>query len=202
MRVFHVFSALVLLVGSALAATEVWDIDPAHSSAHFSIRHLMISNVKGEIGGIKGKVTLDPRDAGGFKIEATLDPSTVNTHNPDRDKHLRDGDFFNVAKFPTITFKSKKVTKKGGEQIEIVGDLTMRGVTKSVTLQSEGLSKPITDPWGNKKRGFAAQTTINRKDFGMTWNNTVDGGGVVVGDEAKVEIEMEIQAKKEAKKKS
>ena len=198
LRTLLVFS---FTLGSAFAAPEVWEVDPAHSSARFSIRHLMISNVKGEIGGIKGRFTVDPKDLATLKIETTLDPATISTQNPDRDKHLRDTDFFSVAKFPTITFKSKKVTKKG-DKFEIVGELTMRGVTKTVTLDSEGLSKAVTDPWGNQKRGFSATTKINRKDFGMTWNKAVEAGGVVVGDEAKVEIEMELQgAKKEEKKK-
>lgn len=197
MKAFRFLLLAAFAVTSAFAATETWDIDASHSSARFRVKHLMISNVSGEITGMKGTATVDPADLTTLKLEATLDPKTINTQNADRDKHLRAEDFLNVEKFPTITFKSKKV-KKNGDKLQVVGDLTIRKVTKSVTLDSDGLTKVVTDPWGNKKRGFAATTTISRKDFGITWNKVIEGGGLTVGDELKVEIELELQAKKPA----
>ncbi len=169
-----------------------WQIDPAHSAAHFSVRHLMISNVRGEFTKLTGSAVLDPVDPSKSTVEVTIQAASINTREPQRDEHLRSADFLDVANYPTITFKSKRNEAVELEYFKLTGDLTIRGVTKEVTLDVEGPTPPVKDPWGNVRAGVTASTKINRKDFGLVWNALVEGGGVMVGDEVKITIEAEL----------
>jgi len=177
------------------AGTRTYDIDSSHSSAQFKVRHLMVSNVRGEFGHISGQVVIDEVDVSRSSVDVTIDASTVNTHDAKRDEHLRSGDFFDVAAYPTITFKSKRVQAGKGGDLFVTGDLTIRGITREVTLDVEPLSPEINDPWGNVKRGASARARINRKDFNMVFNATLDGGGVLVGDEVGITLEIELGRK-------
>lgn len=192
MRVRALVLAAVLPL-AAIAAPEKWTIDEAHSTARFQVKHLMISNVSGEIGGVKGAFTLDGSDLTKLSADATLDARTVNTNNKQRDEHLKGPDFFNTAKWTTMKFKSKKVTDVSGETFKLVGDLTIRDKTKEVTLDVTSFTAPVKDPWGNMKRGFTATTKLNRKEFGMAWNKQLDNGGMVVSEDINVTIEFELQ---------
>jgi polyisoprenoid-binding protein YceI len=169
-----------------------WQIDPAHSAAHFSVRHLMISNVRGEFTKLSGSAALNPADPSKSTVEVIIQTGSINTREPQRDEHLRSADFLDVANFPTITFKSKRNEAVELEYYKLTGDLTIRGVTKEVTLDVEGPTPPVKDPWGNVRAGVTASTKINRKDFGLVWNALVEGGGVMVGDEVKITIEAEL----------
>ena len=184
------FAASVLLVHPP-AAADVWQIDGVHSSAQFSVTHLMISTVKGEFGTLSGTIEFDGKDIGSVKADATIDATTINTHNEKRDGHLKSPDFFDVAKFPTITFKSKKVVPGAAGTFKLVGDLTMHGVTKEVTLDGTGPSKVIKGMGGESRVAASATTKVNRQDFGVKWNHDLDGGGVVVSDEVAITIEIE-----------
>ena len=173
-----------------------WKIDPAHSNAQFSVRHLMISNVKGEFTQVSGQIDFDPQNPETLSAEATIDVSTINTREPDRDKHLRSADFFDVANFPAISFKSKKAAKGHGG-LKLTGDLTIHGITHEVTLDVQGPTTPVKDPWGNTRVGASATTKINRKDFGLTWNQALETGGVLVGDEIRIMVDVELVARAE-----
>lgn len=179
--------------GMSLAAT--WAIDDAHSKAIFTVKHMMISNVSGKISGVKGTVDIDDKDVSKSKVDVTLDVSTVNTDNVKRDDHLKGPDFFDVKKWPTMKFTSTKV-EKVGEGLKVTGNLTIRDKTKPVVLDVEGPSASVKDPWGNVKRGATATTKINRKDFDVLWNKSLDGGGVVVGDDVKIALEIELNEQK------
>jgi polyisoprenoid-binding protein YceI len=182
-----VFSAL-----PATAATSTWQIDPAHTAAQFSVRHLAISTVRGTFSNIKGTVTFDDADVTQSTVNVTIDVSTVDTREPNRDKDLKSDHFFDVANFPTMTFKSTKVEAAGPGKLKITGDLTIRGATKSVVLDVEGPTAPVKDPWGNQRAAVNATTKINRQDFGVKWNATMDNGGVVVGDDISITIDAEM----------
>ena len=170
-----------------------WNIDPAHSNAQFSVRHLMISNVKGEFTKVSGQVLFDNDKPETLSAEATIDVSSINTREPDRDKHLKSPDFFDVANHPAITFKSKRA-EKGPNGLKVTGDLTIRGTTREVTLDVEGPTPPMKDPWGFTRVGASATTKINRKDFGLIWNQALETGGFVVGDEIKITVDVELVA--------
>jgi polyisoprenoid-binding protein YceI len=169
-----------------------WKIDPAHSAAHFSVRHLMISNVRGEFTKLSGSALLNPADPAKSSVEITIEAASVNTREPQRDEHLRSADFFDVANHPTLTFRSKRVEALGAENFKLTGDLTIRGVTKEVTFDVEGSTSPVKDPWGNIRAGVAASAKINRKDFGVAFNALTETGGLVVGDEVKITVEAEL----------
>jgi polyisoprenoid-binding protein YceI len=169
-----------------------WQIDPAHSAAHFSVRHMMISNVRGEFTKLTGKAVIDPADPTKSTVEVTIEAASINTREPQRDEHLRSADFLDVAKFPEITFRSRRIEALGSEHFRVIGDLTIHGVTKEVALDIEGPTPAIKDPWGNVRVGLTGSAKINRKDFGLVWNALVEGGGVMVGDEAKLTIEAEL----------
>jgi polyisoprenoid-binding protein YceI len=169
-----------------------WQIDPAHSAAHFSVRHLMISNVRGEFTKLSGSALLNPADPAKSTVEITIEAASVNTREPQRDEHLRSADFFDVANHPTLTFRSKRVEALGGENFKLSGDLTIRGVTKEVTFDVEGPTAPVKDPWGNIRAGVTASAKINRKDFGVAFNALTETGGLVVGDEVKITVEAEL----------
>lgn len=173
------------------AAVATWTVDPAHSTAEFAIRHLMISTVRGRFSGISGQIVGDPNDWTGATAEIVIDAASVDTRQPDRDQHLRSADFFDVEKYPTITFKSTRIVKTGENRYEITGDLTIHGVTKSVTIQAESLGQS-KDPWGGVRAGISAETRINRKDFGLHWNQVLETGGVLVGDEVRINVELEL----------
>lgn len=195
-----VAAAAAFTLAPAIALASTWTIDASHSDVGFSVRHLMVSNVKGSFPKVSGTITVDDKDVTKTKIDVEIDAASVDTRDAKRDEHLRGEDFFWVQKHPKITFKSKSVTK-AGKGYKVNGDLTIRGVTKPVVLDVESLSEPVTDPWGNVKRGVVAKTKINRKDFGVSWNNNLDGGGVVVGDQVDIVIEAELAQQKPAQKK-
>lgn len=177
-------------------AITTWNIDPSHSNAQFSVRHLMIANVKGEFTKVTGRVSFDPNQPESLSAEAAIDVSTINTREPDRDKHLKSADFFDVAHFPTLTFKSKRA-EKSPDGLKLTGDLTIRGATREVTLEVEGPTPPVQDPWGFTRVGASATARINRKDFGLTWNQALETGGVLVGDEIKITVDVELTAQPE-----
>ena len=181
------------LQGPAKPAITTWNIDPSHSNAQFSLRHLMIANVRGEFTKVTGKVLYDQDKSEGLSAEAAIDVSTINTREPARDNHLKSPDFFDMANYPTISFKSKRAAK-GPDGLKLTGDLTIHGVTREVTLDIEGPSSPLKDPWGFTRVGASATTRINRKDFGLTWNQALEAGGVLVGDDVKITVDVELVA--------
>ncbi|OFV86589.1 MAG: protein yceI precursor, partial [Acidobacteria bacterium RBG_16_68_9] len=166
--------------GTGNAAT--WDLDPAHTNVQFGVRHLMVSTVRGSFRTVSGVANIDETDPTKSSIEVTIDAASIDTRDAKRDDHLRGADFFDVAKHPTITFRSKKVTNQGDGTFQVTGDLTIRGVTKAVVLDVEGSAKPIADPFGNVKLGGVARTKINRQDFGISYSKMLDNGGLVIGD--------------------
>lgn len=172
-----------------------WTVDPTHSSIDFSVKHMMISKVKGTFKNFNADITADASDLTTATIDFRIDISSVDTRNEDRDGHLKSGDFFDTENHPHMTFKSTEITRKSADEYNVNGDLTLRGVTKPVTFTAtfEGEGK---DPWGNHKAGFTAEGKINRKDFGLTYNSTLETGGVLIGEEVKVNVEL--QAAKEA----
>jgi polyisoprenoid-binding protein YceI len=195
-------AAALLAPALALGQATAWNIDPAHTLASFTVKHLMISTVRGEFGKTTGTVKLDEKDPSKSSVEATVDTTSINTRVEQRDQHLKSPDFFDVVKYPTITFKSTKVEKTGDGKYKVTGDLTLHGVTKPVVLDVTGPTTAIKDPWGNARRGVSATTTLNRKDFGLNWNKALETGGVVVGEEVKIEIDAEMvkQTEKQAQK--
>jgi len=174
------------------AATSEWRIDPQHSSAQFSVRHMAISTVRGAFSKVNGTILLDDKDLSKSTVNVTIDVSTVDTREPDRDNDLRSDKFFDVAHFPTMTFKSKKVEQLATGKLKVTGDLTIRGTTKEVVLDVEGPTAPVKDPWGNVRAAATATSKVNRQDFGVKWNATLDNGGVVVGDEVNITIDAEM----------
>jgi polyisoprenoid-binding protein YceI len=177
------------------AATSTWQIDPAHTAAGFAVKHLMISTVRGQFKGITGTVTWDDQDVSKSSVDVTIDANTVDTSEPMRDKDLKSEKFFDVAKYPTITFKSKKVEAVSAGKVKITGDLTIHGVTKEAVLDVEGPTPPVKDPWGNTRVAASASTKVNRQDYGVKWNANMDGGGVVVGDDVNITIDLEMTKK-------
>jgi len=187
--------ALFVLAIPVLTYTATWQMDPDHSSFQFKIRHLTVSNVKGDFSKLKGVVMIDDQDIARLKIEVFIDAASVNTGHAQRDEHLRGPDFFDVIKYPTITFLSKKVIKADTDRLKVVGDLTIHGVTREITVDVEGPTPEVKDPWGNFRRGATATTKINRRDFGLTWNKVLDTGGLVVGEEVNIYVEVELVRK-------
>jgi polyisoprenoid-binding protein YceI len=169
-----------------------YNIDTAHTGVHFKVRHLMISSVRGEFTKVTGSATIVPGNPDASSFEATIDASSIQTRETDRDNHLKSPDFLDVANHPSITFKSTKITATGPDAYNAVGDLTIRGVTKEVTLKVEDVSGEAKDPWGLMRRGASASTTINRKDFGIVFNMALETGGFVVGDEVQISIDVEV----------
>jgi polyisoprenoid-binding protein YceI len=168
-----------------------YQIDPAHSGVHFSVRHLMLSNVRGTFGGVKGTVVYDPANPSATQVDATVDAATISTGEPKRDEHLKSADFLDVAKYPAITFKGKRTEKTSDTAFKVTGDLTIHGVTREVVLAVEDVSPEAKDPWGGTRIGATAKTKIDRQQFGVTWNSPLESGGVVVGDDVKLEFELE-----------
>jgi len=191
-RLVFLISSILLLAFPLAAQAALWNIDPEHSSIGFKVRHLMVSNVQGSFGKHSGTVDIDDKDITRSKVEITIDTNSIDTNVQKRDEHLRSADFFDVAKYPTMTFVSKKVAKAGKNKLKVTGDLTLHGVTREVVLAVDGPSQETRDPWGNTRKGATATTKINRKDFGLTWNKALETGGVVVGEEVTITLEIEM----------
>jgi polyisoprenoid-binding protein YceI len=168
-----------------------YEIDPAHSSAQFTVRHMMITNVRGGFKNVNGTVVYDAENPASSSIEVHIDVNSINTLDEQRDTHLRSGDFLDAEKFPVITFKSRKV-EADGDEAKVTGDLTIHGVTKQVVLKVEGPTAESRDPWGNVRMGASASTKIKRSEFGLTWNSLLETGGVMVGDDLKIELEVQM----------
>ena len=188
-------AAVSVIAATAVAQTSTWNIDPNHSTAQFTVRHLAISNVSGNFTKVTGTVQFNDKDITQSTVNAVIDAASVDTRVPDRDKDLRGANFLDVEKYPTLEFKSKRFVNNGGK-LQMVGDLTLHGTTREVTLDVDGPTPELNDPWGNVRRGFSASTTINRKDYGVVWNNTLKTGEAVVGDNVKIQIDIEIVKKK------
>ncbi len=194
-RFITVIAAVVTLAVPALASAASWSIDPDHSNVGFKVRHMMVSNVKGDFGKVSGVVDIDDQDVTRSKVEVTIDTASISTGVAKRDAHLKSADFFDVAKYPTMTFVSQKVKKAGNGGLQVYGLLTLHGVTREVVLDVEGPTRAYKDPWGNIKRGATAIARINRKEFGLTWNAAIESGGVVVGEEITIALEIELLKK-------
>lgn len=179
----------------AAAQALVWTLDPGHSAATFSVRHMIVSNVKGEFDGPAGTVTFDPNDPSTLRVEATIDARTINTRNADRDKDLRSDLFFDVAKYPRLSFKSRSTTVVAPGKLKVAGDLTIHGITKPVVLDVEGPTPEIKDIWGTLRIGATATTTLDRRAFGLVYSRVLEGGGAVVGDQVSVTIDLEMTRK-------
>ncbi|HYU46599.1 MAG TPA: YceI family protein [Terriglobales bacterium] len=190
-----VISVVLFASLSAVTQTSNWTIDPAHSTAQFTVRHLGISNVSGNFTKVAGSAVLNEKDIPQSQVSATIDVSSVDTRVEARDKDLKSPNFFDVEKYPTMEFKSKRISNAGGK-LQVIGDLTIHGTTREVTLDVDGPTPELNDPWGNVRRGFSATTAINRKEFGLTYNNALKTGEAVVGDNIKIQIDVELVKKK------
>jgi polyisoprenoid-binding protein YceI len=188
------FLAVAALAAVPALAADIYNVDKAHSEAMFTVKHL-VSRVSGRFSEFTGTISLDPATPAQSSVEFSINAASINTDNADRDKDLKGPNFFDVEKNPTITFKSSKVSPAGANKYSVDGTLTMRGVSKPVSLPVEFLGF-VKDPWGNEKAGFALETTLNRKDYGMVWNKALDQGGFVLGDDVKVVINLETAKKK------
>ncbi len=180
--------------GTASTVTA-WEIDHAHTHAQFKVRHMMISNVKGEFTKLTGRATIDSADITRSSVEAAIDVASISTRDPQRDGHLKSPDFFDVEKYPTINFRSTKISRTADGGIEAAGDLTIHGVTKPVVFEVDGPTPETKDPWGNTRIGVEATTSIDRKDFGLTWNSNLETGGVLVGDKVTITVDVEFVKK-------
>jgi len=188
-------AAALLFAAPGLLHAGSWEFDPDHTGVHFKVRHLMVSSVRGEFEKVTGKIVYDESDVTKSTADITIDAASVNTRVAKRDADLRSPNFLDVAKHPTITFRSKRVEKTGNGTLKMTGDLTIHGVTKEVVLDIDGPTPAVKDPWGNVRVGGHATTKIQRKDFGLTWNKAIETGGVVVGDEVEITIDVEIYRK-------
>jgi len=168
-----------------------WNVDPAHATAEFKVRHMMISNVKGQFSKVTGVVTLDESDLANSRVKASIEAASIDTRDAQRDAHLKSADFLHVEKFPTLSFKSTDIRVVGDGELKLQGDLTIRGITRPVTFAVEGPTPPTKDPWGNTRIAISATTKINRKDFGLTWNAALETGGILVGDDVTITLDVE-----------
>jgi polyisoprenoid-binding protein YceI len=195
MKIAHAVTVAALALGIPSAAfADDYAIDPAHTKAEFAVRHMMVSTVHGQFSNIQGTVHYDPKNVAATTIDVTIDATTIDTREPKRDAHLKSPDFFDTAKFPTLTFKSTKAWQDG-DRIKVAGELTMHGVTKPVELTVDAPTAPVKDPWGNWKVGATATTSVNRTDFGLNWNKALEAGGVLVGTDVKIELDVELAKK-------
>jgi len=174
-----------------------YQIDPQHTGAHFKVRHMMISNVKGEFTRVTGSVEFDPSKPDAARVEVVIDATSINTREGQRDGHLKSADFLDVEKYPEITFRSTSAVAAGNNSYEVVGELTVHGVTRPVALHVESVSQEVKDPWGFLRVGASAHTKIERKDFGLTWNSALEAGGLLVGDDVEITIDAELVRKAE-----
>jgi polyisoprenoid-binding protein YceI len=172
-------------------ATTTWNIDPAHAVAEFKVKHMMISNVKGHFAKVSGSLTLNESDPAKSRVEALIEAGSLETRDAQRDAHLKSEDFFHAEKFPTLSFKSTRIAVVRDGELSVEGDLTIRGVTRKVLFTVEGPTPPAKDPWGNTRIAVSATTKINRKDFGLTWNAALETGGILVGDEVNITLDIE-----------
>jgi polyisoprenoid-binding protein YceI len=173
------------------AATTNWNIDPVHSVAEFKVKHMMISNVKGQFAPLRGILALDETNVTNSRIEASIDAASISTGDPQRDTHLKSADFFDVEKFSTLSFKSTSVSRVRDGELAVSGDLTIHGVTRNVVFAVEGPTPPSKDPWGNTRIGLSATTKINRKDFGLKYNTALETGGILIGEEVTITLEVQ-----------
>jgi polyisoprenoid-binding protein YceI len=185
------FAAVLVLTTASATQAQTWTIDTSHSGAHFAVRHMMVSTVRGDMGKVTVTVNFDGKNLAAATVDATIDVTGISTRDEKRDAHLKSADFFDVATYPTMTFKSKKVAPNADGSFKLIGDLTMHGVTKEVTLDVEAI-RPVVKMANGSRTGTTATTKINRQDFGVKWSRTMDGGGVVVGDEVSVTIDLEL----------
>jgi polyisoprenoid-binding protein YceI len=172
-------------------STTTWNIDPAHSSAEFKVKHMMIANVKGQFSKVSGVLVRDESDPANDRVEATIEAASIHTRDEQRDAHLKSADFFHVEKFPILHFNSTGINVLGAGELSVEGDLTIRGVTHKVRFVVEGPTQPAKDPWGNTRIGLSATTKINRKDFGLTWNAALETGGILVGDDVTITLDAQ-----------
>ncbi|WP_084154229.1 YceI family protein [Citrifermentans bremense] len=191
-RFAAIFAAVFLVTVPAFAIASTWNIDPEHSSAQFKVRHLMVSHVKGGFGKVSGVVTVDDKDILKSHVAASIDTASLDSGVAKRDAHLKSADFLDVEKYPTMTFTSTKIDKKGDGKLRMTGNLTLHGVTRPVVLEVDGPSAEVKDPMGNIRRGASATTKISRKEFGVVWNKALEAGGVAVGDDVDISIEVEM----------
>jgi polyisoprenoid-binding protein YceI len=176
---------------ASTTSTTTWNLDPVHSIAEFKVKHMMISNVKGQFAGISGVLTLDERDVSGSRVEAEVDARSINTRDADRDAHLKSADFFDVDQYPTLSFRSTRVSRTGDNELAVTGDLTIHGVTREVVLDVDGFTPPAKDPWGGTRIGLSAMTKINRKEFGLMWNTALETGGILLADEVTITLDVQ-----------
>lgn len=193
-RKFAFVPLLLLFAAATSAQVSTWDFDLRHSNLGFKVKHLMISYVRGSFERFSGLVTYDEKDVTHSSVQVTIDVASISTANADRDKHLRSPDFFDAEKYPEMTFVSRRIDASDGH-LKIIGDLTIKGTTEEVTLDVDGPTPPMTDPWGGTRMGATATTRINRTDFGLTWNQALETGGVVVGDDVFITLEVELVKK-------
>lgn len=186
---------LASLAVAGTAHASEWELDPAHTTVTFAVRHLMVSTVKGSFEKVSGTVNLDDASPAKSKVDISIDASSINTRNAQRDGHLKSPDFFDVAQHPKLEFKSTKIEKAGKDRFKVTGELTMRGVSRPVTLDVEGPTPPIKDMMGRMVRGVVAKGKLNRKDWGLVWNKALEGGGVLVSDEVQLEVNAELTEK-------
>ncbi len=177
--------------GTPQAAPTMWNVDPVHSVAEFKVKHMMISNVKGQFTAVKGSLILDETDLTNSRVEASVEAASINTRDPQRDAHLKSADFFDVEKFPMLSFKSTRITRIGDGELAVAGDLAIHGITRNVVFTVEGPTPPARDPWGNTRVGLSATAKINRKDFGLNWNTALETGGILVGDEVTLTLDVQ-----------
>lgn len=194
-KLLQVVALVAAFALPSIAQVNRYDVDSAHSAAHFSVRHLGISTVRGHFSKVTGKIQVDEKDATKSQIDVTIDVNTLDTSEPNRDKDVKSENFLDAAKYPTMTFKSKNISAVADGKLKMTGDLNIHGVTREVTFDVDGPSPEIKDPWGNLRRGAQATAKINRKDFGVSWNKVMDNGGVVVGDELTITIDLEMTRK-------
>jgi polyisoprenoid-binding protein YceI len=173
------------------SSTAIWNIDPAHTTAEFKVKHMMISNVKGQFSKVSGVLTLDESKLANSQVDVTIEAASIETRDSQRDAHLKSADFFDVEKFPTLHFQSTGISIVRDGELSVEGDLTIRGVTHKVRFAVEGPTPPTKDPWGNTRVAVSATTKINRKDFGLTWNAALETGGILVGDEVTITLDVE-----------
>jgi polyisoprenoid-binding protein YceI len=176
---------------TAATTTASWNLDPSHSVAEFKVKHMMISNVKGQFAKLTGVLTLDESDLTDSRVAAVIEAGSIETRDAQRDAHLKSADFFDVEKFPTLSFKSTRIRLVGDGELAVEGDLTIRGITRRVLFSVEGPTPPAKDPWGNTRVAVAATTKISRKDFGLTWNAALETGGILVGDEVTINLDVQ-----------
>ena len=174
-----------------MSNVSTWNIDPVHSVAEFKVKHMMISNVKGRFTKVSGTLSLDEDDITRSHVEAAVEVASITTNDDQRDTHLKSADFFDVEKFPQLTFRSARITRTRGGELQAEGDLTIHGVTRKVLFDVDGPTPPVTDPWGGTRIGLSATTKINRKDYGLTWNAALETGGILVGEDVTLTLEVE-----------